>query len=59
LSEKSLLTVIFWPAAGTLMCWYMVEGLHGGQVGENAGLTRLVRRANRTDCRLKIWLKCG
>jgi hypothetical protein len=29
LSDKSALTVIFWPAAGTLMCWYMenVSGL--------------------------------
>jgi hypothetical protein len=23
LSDMSALTVIFWPSAGTLMCWYM------------------------------------
>src|SRR5690606_25681515 len=29
LRVKSLLTVIFWPPAGTLTCWYMLETLRG------------------------------
>jgi hypothetical protein len=36
-SEKSALTVIFWPAAGTLMCWYMVERVSSGTAGRAGG----------------------